>query len=199
MSLIFFKHFKATVENQCDTKIKILRTDRGGEFTSNAFKNFYLSHGLIHQFTCLHTPQQNGVAERKHRHLVECTLTMLSHSNLPTSYWSYAISTAIHIVNRLPTPNPQNLTHWELFFHSTPDITHLRTFGCTCFPLLKPYNNHKLQPHTTSYIFLGYPTYSKGYICLDPITSRIYISRHVLFNEIEFLSPLSLSFGSILA
>ena len=100
-----FKHFKATVENQLGTKIKILRTNRGGEFTSNAFKNFCLSHGLIHQFTFLHTPQQNGVAERKHRHLVECTLTMLSHFKLTTSYWSYAISTVIHIVNRLPTPN----------------------------------------------------------------------------------------------
>ena len=147
-----FKHFKATVENQLDTKIKILGTDKGGEFTSKAFKNFCLSYGLIHQFTC--PPQQNGVAERKHWHLVECTLTMLSHSKLTTSYWSYAISTVVYIVIRLPTPNLQNLTHWELFFHSTPDITHLKTFGCTCFPLLKPYNNHKLQPHTTSCIFL---------------------------------------------
>ena len=194
-----FKHFKATAENQLGTKIKILKTNRCGEFTSNAFKNFCLSHGLIHQFTFPHTPQQNGVAERKHIHSVECTLTMLSHFKLPTSYWSYAISIVIHIVNWLPTPNLQNLTHWELFFYSTPDVTHLRTVGYACFPLLKPYNNHKLQPHTTSRIFLGYPAYTKGYICLDPVTSRIYISRHVLFNEIEFLSPQSLSIGSILA
>ena len=72
-------------------------------------------------------------------------------------------------------------------FQSKPDLLHLRTFGCTCFPLLKPYNKHKLQPHTKPYIFLGYPTYSKGYICLEPNTLRIYISRHVLFNEFEFL------------
>lgn len=79
---------------------------------------------------------------------------------------------------------------------SKPDISHLRTFGCICFPLLWPYNTHKPQPHTTSCIFLGYPTYTKGYICLDPITSRIYISRHVLFNETEFLASPSLSTGS---
>ena len=66
-------------------------------------------------------------------------------------------------------------------------ISHLRTFGCTCFPLLKPYNSHKLQPHTKPCIFLGYLAYSKGYICLDPSTHRIYITRHVLFNELEFL------------
>lgn len=118
---------------------------------------------------------------------------MLSHSQLPISYWSYAISTAVHIVNRLPTPNLQNLSPSELLFHSRPDIKHLRTFGCDCFPLLKPYNNHKLQPHTTSCIFLGYPAYTKGYIFLDPITSRIYISRNVLFNETDFLSSQSLS------
>ena len=186
-----FKHFKANVENQLDTKIKFLRTDRGGEFTSNAFKHFFLSHGLIHHFTCPHTPQQT--------HLVGRTLTMLSHSQLPTPYWSYAISTTVHIVNRLPTPNLQNLTPWELLFHSIPNIACLRTFGCTCFPLLKPYNTHKLQPHNTPCIFLGYPTYIKGYIFLDLVTSRIYIYKHVLFNETEFLSPQSLSTGSTLA
>ena len=78
-----FKYFKATVENQLNSKIKILRTDNGGEFTFNAFKLFCSSHGITHQFSCPHTPQQNGVAERKHRHVVEYALTMLSHSKLP--------------------------------------------------------------------------------------------------------------------
>lgn len=78
-----FKHFKDTVENQLDIKIKILRTNRGGEFTSNAFKNFCLSHGLIHKFTCPHTPQENGVAERKHRHLVECNSLCFLNLNYP--------------------------------------------------------------------------------------------------------------------
>ena len=83
--LDIFKFFKAIVENQLDFKIKVLRTDNGGEFTSNAFKNFCSTHGLTHQFSCPHTPQQNGVVERKHRHIVECALTMLSHSQLPPS------------------------------------------------------------------------------------------------------------------
>ena len=78
-----FKYFKATVENQLNSKIKVLRTDNGGEFTFNAFKLFCSSHGIIHQFSCPHTPQQNGVAERKHRQVVEYALTMLSHSKLP--------------------------------------------------------------------------------------------------------------------
>ena len=194
--LNIFKFFEVTAENQLDSKIKVLRTDNSGEFTSNAFKNFCSSHGLIQQFSCPHTPQQNGVAERKHRHIVECALTMLSYSQLPPSYWSYAVSTAVHIINRLPTPILQNSTPWEVLFKYKPEITHLRSFGCVCFPLLRSYNTHKLLPHTTPCIFLGYPTHTKGYICQDPITSQIYISRHVHFNEEEFISPPSLPTGT---
>ena len=142
--LDIFKFVKATVETQLDSKIKVLRTDNGGEYTSHAFKHFYSTQGLIHQFSCPYTPQQNGVAARKHRHIIECALTMLSHSQLPPSYWLYAISTAVHVINRLSTPLLKNLTPSELLFKSKPDITHLRSFGCVCFPLLKPYNSHKL-------------------------------------------------------
>ena len=192
-ALDIFKFFKATVENQLNSKIKILRTNNGGEFTSNAFKYFCSTHDIVHQFSCPHTPQQNGLVERKHRYIVECALTLLSHSQLPPSYWSYAVSTVVHIINRLPTPNLKNSTPWEVLFNSKHDLTHLRTFGCICFPLLRPYNAHKLLPRTTSCIFLGYPAHTKGYICQDPLTSQVYISRHVRFNESEFLYPQPLS------
>lgn len=125
---------------------------------------------------------------------------MLSLSKLPLSYWSYAVTAATHIINRLPTPGLHNRSPWELLFHYVPDLTHLRVFGCTCFPLLRPYNTHKLQTHTKFCIFLGYLAYSKGYIYLEPSSHRIYISRHVLFNENEFLCHESppLSTGSSL-
>lgn len=114
------------------------------------------------------------------------TLTMLSHFALPLSYWSYAISAAKHIINKLPTPTLNHTSPWEALYKSSIDLTHLRIFGCTYFPLLRPYNTHKLQPHTKPCVFLGYPTYSKGYICLEPSSHRIFISRHALFNELEF-------------
>ena len=93
---------------------------------------------------------------------------MLSNSKLPLSYWSYAVTTATHIINRLPTPWLHHKSPWELLFNSLPDLAHLGTYGCTCFPLLWSYNIHKLQPHTKPCIFLGYPAYFKGYICLEP-------------------------------
>uniref|UniRef100_A0A2N9HQ74 Integrase catalytic domain-containing protein n=1 Tax=Fagus sylvatica TaxID=28930 RepID=A0A2N9HQ74_FAGSY len=144
------------------------------------------NHGILHQLSCPHTPQQNGVAERKHRHLIQCALALLSESKLPISFWSHAVSTATHIVNRLPTPNLKHKTPWELLFQKPPDISHFRSFGCQCFPLLTPYTTHKLQPKTIPCVFLGYPSNTKGYLCLDPLTKRVYTSRHVLFNELIF-------------
>jgi hypothetical protein len=174
------------VETQFSLPIKALRSDCGGEFTLNQFNQFCASKGIIHQLSCPHTPQQNGVAERKHRHLVQCALALLSQSNLPMSYWSYAISTAAHLINRLPTPNLGHKSPWQVLYHKNPDLAYLRTFGCQCFPLLTPYTAHKLYPKTQPCIFLGYPLHSKGYYCLDPITLRLYVSRHVLFNENTF-------------
>uniref|UniRef100_A0A2N9GK89 Reverse transcriptase Ty1/copia-type domain-containing protein n=1 Tax=Fagus sylvatica TaxID=28930 RepID=A0A2N9GK89_FAGSY len=73
---------------------------------------------------------KNGVAERKHRHLIQCALALLSESNLPMSHWHYAVSTAAHVINRLPTPNLSSKSPWEVLFHTSPDLTHLRAFGC---------------------------------------------------------------------
>ena len=178
-----FSEFHAMVQTQFSLPIQVLRTDCGGEFTSNKFQQFCASKGLIHQVSCPHTPQQNGVAERKHRHLIQCALALLSESNLPMSSWHYAVSTAAHVINRLPTPNLSSKSPWEVLFHTPPDLTHLRAFGCQCFPLLTPYTTHKLYPKTTPCVFLGYPNNSKGYLCFDPIAHRLYTSRHVLFNE----------------
>uniref|UniRef100_A0A2N9FTU5 Integrase catalytic domain-containing protein n=1 Tax=Fagus sylvatica TaxID=28930 RepID=A0A2N9FTU5_FAGSY len=164
-----FTQFRAMIETQFSLPIKILRTDCGGEFLSTPFNQFCSSKGIIHQLSCPHTPQQNGVAERKHRHLVQCALALLSQSKLPLSYWSYAISTAAHIINKLPTPNLGNQSPWDALYQVAPDLSHLRTFGCECFPLLTPYNSHKLLPKTTPCVFLGYPLHTKGYYCLDPV------------------------------
>ena len=190
--LSIFKSIKATVENQFSTQIKCLRTDCEGEYTSNDFTAFCSSTGITHQLSCPHTPQQNGIVERKHRHIVECALTLLSHASLPITHWTYAVTTTLHLINRLPTPRLSHKSLWEKLFHKPPDISHIRNFGYICFPYLRPYNTHKLQPRTTPCIFLGYPTHTKGYICLNPKTRRVYISKHVLFNETEFLPDMSL-------
>uniref|UniRef100_A0A2N9HE34 Integrase catalytic domain-containing protein n=1 Tax=Fagus sylvatica TaxID=28930 RepID=A0A2N9HE34_FAGSY len=181
-----FTQFQAMVQTQFSLPIQVLRTDCGGEFISNEFNQFCANKGIIHQLSCPHTPQQNGTVERKHKHLIQCALALLSESTLPMSYWFYVVSTATHLINRLPTPNLNHKTPWEMLFHASPDLTHLKSFGCQCFPLITPYTAHKLHPKTIPCVFLGYPSHTKGYLCLDPITQRLYTSRHVLFNECIF-------------
>ena len=127
--------------------------------------------------------------ERKHRHLIETTITLLSKASIPSTFWPYAVQTAIFLVNLLPTSILHFHSPWSLLFHSKPDISQLKVFGCACYPLLRPYNSHKLDPRTEECIFLGYSTTSKGYLCFDPSSKIVYTSRHVLFNETKFSYP----------
>ena len=181
-----FIHFKNTMENLLGTSIKIFRTDYGGEYSKNEFQSFCSSHGIRHQFTCPHTSQQNGVFERKHRHIVDMALSLISHSSLPFTYWPYAFSTTVFLINRLPSVIRNYVSPWHLLFGNNPNYKSFKTFGCACYPLLRPYSSHKFSLRSTQCVFPGYATNAKGYLCLDPISSRLYTSRHVVFDETTF-------------
>ena len=181
-----FIHFKNTMENLLGSTIKIFRTDCGGEYSKHAFQSLCSSHGILHQFTCPHTSQQNGIAERKHRHIVDVALCLISHSSLPFTYWPYAFSTAVYLINRLPSIIRNYVSPWEILFGHSPDYKSFKVFGCACYPLLRPYNSHKFHLRSTQCIFLGYATNAKGYLCLDPQSNRLYTSCHVVFDEHTF-------------
>ena len=127
---------------------------------------------------------------------------MLHQSKLPSSFWCYAFSTATFLVNRLPSSVLGFKSPWEKLFHNTPSLQVLKPFGCACFPFLKPYIDNKFQPKSTQCIFLGYPPLSKGYICYEPQSQKVYITSHVIFHESVFptlpapLSAPSCSAGS---
>ena len=104
------------------------------------------------------------------------------------SFWSYAILTAVFLINLLPTLVLNFVSPWSKLFSASPDLSQLRVFGCACYPHLRPYSSHKLGHRTKECIFLGYSTSSKGYLCLDPYSHHVYTSRHVLFNEAKFPS-----------
>jgi len=160
---VCFLKFKCLVENLLSRKIKQLQTDGGGEFTSSQFKMFLANNGIIHRISCPYTSEQNGIVERKHRHVVESGLTLLAHSHLPNKYWVDAFLTAIYLINRLPTPTLNNNTPYTKLFNAEPDYSILRVFGCVCYPLLRPYNDHNLSFHSKRCILLGYCSNSKGY------------------------------------
>jgi transposase InsO family protein len=98
-----FQKFKSLVENQFSTRIKQLQSDGGGEFLSKQFTSFLETHGIFHRISCPYTAQQNGLAEWKHRHVVEMGLSLLAHSGLPPTYWVESFLTAVFLINRLPT------------------------------------------------------------------------------------------------
>lgn len=79
----------------------------------------------IHRISCPHTPQQNGTAERKIRHITELGIFMLAHASMHFSYWDEAFLTSVHIINRLPSPSLNNQTPYELLFHTSPTYNHL--------------------------------------------------------------------------
>lgn len=186
-----FLTFKAFAENQFTTTFKILRTDGGGEYTSNQFVAFLNTSGIKHELSCPHTSSQNGISERKHRHLVKTTIALLHQSCVPLHFLFDVVATAIFLINRLPSSKLHNMTPFEKLFHKSPDFDFLKVFGCRCYPWLRPYASHKLAPRSIPCIFLGYHPSYKGYRCLDPITHKVYVSRHVTFDEhyFPFSSP----------
>ncbi|KAI0513422.1 hypothetical protein KFK09_009443 [Dendrobium nobile] len=157
----------------------------GGEYANNSFTNYCRQWGIQHQFTCPYTPPQNGVAERKNRHILETVRSLLIHSHAPSQLWVDALHTAIYLINRLPTRTLNNNTPFQqLYKHSA--YSHLKIFRCLCNPWLKPYVNSKLTPLSHPCIFIGYALNQKGYSCMDIVSKKVYTSRHVVFNEKVF-------------
>jgi histone deacetylase 1/2 len=178
--------FKTMVELQFNCKIKTVQTDGGGEF--RPFTKYLTELGVVHRLTCPHTHHQNGLVERKHRHLVETGLTLLSQADLPMQYWDHAFITAAFLINRLPTPVLNNQSPYYVLLHKQPDYKALKIFGCACFPFLRPYNSNKLNYRSQECVFLGYSSSYKGYKCLSS-DGRVYVSKDVLFNEKRFPYP----------
>jgi len=181
-----FVKFKNLVENLFSSSIKQLQTDNGGEYVSVAFKTFIATNVILHRFTCLYTSEHNGISERKHRHITETALTLLAQSHLTPHYWVDAFLTATYLINRLPTPVLHHQSPFLTLFHKQPDYSLLKTFGCACYPLLCPYTPHKLAFHSTKCIFIGYSSTQKGYRCLNLSNNWVYVSRHVIFDELQF-------------
>ena len=129
--------------------------------------------------------QQNGTAERKHRHITTMGLTLLAEAGLPLCYWGEAFITATHLINMLPTPLLQFISPVDKLFQKQPDFNSLKVFGCLCFPHTRPYQKNKLSFRSEPCVYLGYAPQYKGYKCLSR-TGKIFITRHVIFDESRF-------------
>ncbi|KAD2806062.1 hypothetical protein E3N88_39439 [Mikania micrantha] len=159
----------------------VLGNDNGGEFI--ALTPYLQQNGISHLTTPAHTPEQNGTAERRHRHIVETGLSLLHHAKLPLTFWSHAFQTAVHLINRLPTPLLELKSPYDQLYKTSPGYSKLKPFGCLCYPWLRPYASSKLHPRSLKCIFLGYSSSKSAFKCYDPVLNRLYHSRHVEFVE----------------
>lgn len=125
------KSFFAWVKTQFNCEIKALQSDNGTEFTSMI--SFFNDHGTIFQHSCTSTPQQNGVVERKHRHLLNVGRALRFQANIPLKFWGESIQTACYLINRLPTPLLSRKSPFEFLHRKSPIYLHLRVFGCLCY------------------------------------------------------------------
>ena len=135
------------------------------------------------------TPEQNGVIERKHRHIVETARSLLLSAFVPSVFWGEAVLTAARVINMIPSSHISGLSPFEKLHGYAPDYSSLRVFGCVCFVLRPHVERSKLSSRSALCVFLGYGEGQKGYRCFDPVTQKLYVSRHVVFLEhIPFFS-----------
>ena len=178
-----FREWKSLVERSSGHKLKIFRTDNGGEFTSSEFESYLRKEGIKHEYTILKTPQQNGVSERMNRTLVEAVRSMLVDAKLPHRFWAEALSTAAYLINRSPTKTLGEKTPFEAWYGKKPCVKHLKVFGCTVYSHVAKDERKKLDPKAKKCIFLGYAAQRKGYRLYDTERSSVVFSRDVVFNE----------------
>ncbi|GJX23732.1 retrotransposon protein, putative, ty1-copia subclass [Tanacetum coccineum] len=150
-----FKVFKNEVENQLGKTIKALRSDRGGEYISQEFKDYLKACGIVQQLTPPYTPQHNGVSERRNRTLLDMVRSMMNLTTLPLSFWDYALESATRILNMVPTKK-------ALVKRDTPE---------------------KLQQRSVKCIFIGYPKETMGYYFYFPSENKIVVARYAKFFE----------------
>jgi hypothetical protein len=153
------------VHTQFGISIQGVQCDNGHEFDNSSSRTFFLTK-----------------AERIIRTINDTVRSLLFQASVPP-YWAEALNTATRLLNILPTKTLHLSTPHYALFGVAPTYTHLRVFGCKCYPNLSSTTPHKLVPRSTLCVFLGYSDHHKGYRCLDIHSNKIIISRHVVFNE----------------
>jgi transposase InsO family protein len=178
-----FKIFKRFAEKEAKTAICGFRTDRGGEFTSNEFNKFCQDNGIRRQLTAAYTPQQNGVAKRRNRTIMNMVRCLLSEKEMPKSLWPEVARWTAHVLNRSYTKAVKDMVPEERWTGVKPDVEYFRVFGSIAHVHVPEQKRTKLDNRSHKCILLGVSDESKAYRLYDLVTKKIIISRDVIFEE----------------
>jgi hypothetical protein len=147
------------------------------------------NNGIVHETSCVGTPQQNGIAERKNRHILEITRSLLIETNVPKFFWDNAIAFAVYLMNRVPTQVNNFKTPLQYFSAHLKinSILNLppKIFRCTAYVHLQKQYRSKLEPRAEKYIFLGMGQNQKGYKCYSPNIRKFFTTMDIIFIEHE--------------
>ncbi|KAM1557067.1 hypothetical protein ACFX10_040537 [Malus domestica] len=179
-----FKEFKNEVEKQTRKQIKILRSDRGGEYLSNEFLDYLKECGIISQWTPPGTPQLNGVSERRNQTLMNMVRSMMSSADLPVTFWGYALYTAAYLLNRVPSKSVSQ-TPYEIRHGRKPSLKHIKIWGCEAY--VKKLEATKLEARSVRCYFVGYPKETMRYEFYHPDDQKVFVARTAKFLEDEFV------------
>ncbi|GJR22643.1 putative ribonuclease H-like domain-containing protein [Tanacetum coccineum] len=177
------KDFIRQIENQLNQKVKTIRCDNGTEFKNRDIIEFCGLKGIKREYSNARTPQQNGVAERKNRTLIEAARTMLADSFLPNTFWAEAVSTACYVLNRVLVTKPHNKTPYELLTGKTPIISYIRPFGCHVTILNTIDHLGKFAGKSDEGFLVGYSLQSKAFRVYNLVTKRVEENLHINFLE----------------
>ena len=180
-----FKEFLAEAERQLGKSLLFLRSDRGSEYLDTEFKDHLIEHGIVSQLIAPGTPQQNGVAERRNRIMLDMVRSMMSYSSLPLSFWGYALQTSVYILNVVPSKYIQH-TPLELWSGRKPSLHHIRIWGCTAHVLKG--KTGKLEPGTKVCLFVGYPKGMRGGLFYSPQDKKVFVSSNATFLENDYMA-----------
>ncbi|GJY24265.1 putative ribonuclease H-like domain-containing protein [Tanacetum coccineum] len=177
------KKFITEIENKLNHKVKVIRSNNGTKFKNREMDEFCGQKGIKREYSVARTPQQNGVAERKNRTLIEAARTMLADSLLPTVFWAEAVNTACYVLNRVLVTKPHNKTPYELIIGRAPSISFMRPFGCpvTILNTLDPLG--KFDGKAEEGFLVGYSVNSKAFRVFNTETRKVEENLHVNFLE----------------
>ena len=179
-----FKEFRNEVEKQLGRSMKSLISNRGGEYLTQVFLDYLRDNGILSQWTPPYMPQHNGVAERRNQTLLDMIRSMMDKADLPKSFWGYELETTVYILNRVPSKSVK-VTPYEIWTNKKPYLSLMKVWGCPAY--VKWTISDKLEARSDKCFFVGYPKETRGYQFYNTLEQRLFVSKHVVFLEKEFL------------